>query len=76
MKLDPGEIVPLDIEIWPFTALFHTGETLRLTIAGADINRWPPEQFAPGHDFLANTAPHIIHTGGENRSVPLLPVVP
>ena len=72
----PEGPVQLDIEIWPLTALFHTGETLRLTIAGADINRWPPEQFAPGHDFLANTAPHIIHTGGENRSVLLLPVVP
>ncbi|MFC5719398.1 CocE/NonD family hydrolase [Streptomyces gamaensis] len=70
----PGGPVALDIEIWGFTAHFHAGETLRLTIAGADIRRWPPEQFAPGHDRLNNTAPHVLHTGPDHDSHLLLPL--
>jgi hypothetical protein len=69
-----GEPVALDIEIWPFTAHFHAGETLRLTIAGADIHRWPAEHFVNGHDLLNNTAPHVIHTGGRYDSALLLPL--
>ncbi|MBH1937677.1 CocE/NonD family hydrolase [Streptomyces sp. AV19] len=70
----PDGPVALDIEIWPFTARFHAGETLRLTVAGADLRRWPPEEFAPGHDRLVNTAPHILHTGPEHDSRLLLPL--
>ncbi|GAA3595485.1 CocE/NonD family hydrolase [Kribbella ginsengisoli] len=67
--------IRLDIEIWPITAHFHPGETLRLTIAGADIYRWPAEHFVNGHDFLNNTAPHILHTGADHDCVLRLPVV-
>lgn len=66
--------VALDIEIWPFTAHFHADETLRLTIAGADINRWSPENFVSGHDLLNNTAPHVLYTGGEHASRLRLPI--
>jgi len=31
--LKPGEIVPVDIGIWPMGMLYHAGESLRLTIA-------------------------------------------
>lgn len=66
--------VALDIEIWPFTAHFHAGETLRLTIAGADINRWSPEHFVSGHDLLNNTAPHVLYTDGDHASRLRLPI--
>ena len=71
----PEGPVRLDIEIWPFTTLFHAGETLRLTIAGNDIHRWPADILAPGHDLLNNTAQHIVHSGGESASFLRLPVV-
>ncbi|MFJ2241838.1 CocE/NonD family hydrolase [Streptomyces sp. NPDC087859] len=67
--------VRLDIEIWPITAHCHPGETLRLTIAGADIYRWPAEHLVNGHDFVNNTARHILHTGAEHDSVLLLPII-
>lgn len=69
-----GEPVALDIEIWAFTAHFRPGETLRLTIAGADIYRWGPEYLVNGHDQLNNSAPHILHTGGPYESSLSLPI--
>jgi predicted acyl esterase len=76
IPLPDDEPVSVDIEIWPFTATFAPGETLRLTVAGADIQRYPPQEFAAGHDLLVNTAPHVLHTGGNYPSRLLLPVVP
>jgi predicted acyl esterase len=76
LPLRAGEAVPVDIEIWPFTATFKPGETLRLTVAGADIERYPATAFAPGHDMLVNTAAHVLHTGGRYPSRLLLPVIP
>jgi predicted acyl esterase len=76
IPLPDDEAIPVDIEIWPFTATFEPGETLRLTVAGADIKRYPPQEFAAGHDMLVNTAPHVLHTGGRYSSRLLLPVIP
>ena len=35
--LEPGEVVPVDIEIWPSSTWFAAGETLRLIVQGRDI---------------------------------------
>src|SRR5262249_24832982 len=43
-KLRPGEIVPLDIEIWPSGTRFAAGEKLRLIVQGTDINRYPKDK--------------------------------
>jgi Predicted acyl esterases len=43
-KLNPGEIVPLDIEIWPSSTRFAAGEKLRLIVQGTDINRYPKDK--------------------------------
>ena len=43
-KIPPGEIVPLDIEIWPSGTLFEAGETLRLIVQGGDLNRYPTDR--------------------------------
>ena len=38
LKLAPGEIVPVEIEIWPSSTLFRKGETLRSTVQGGDFS--------------------------------------
>ncbi len=65
-KLRPGEIVPVDIPIWPTAMLFHRGEILEVVVAGHDLV--PPA--LPGYEL---PAPHfksrcVIHTGGRYDS--------
>ncbi|MHC1601002.1 MAG: CocE/NonD family hydrolase [Candidatus Nezhaarchaeales archaeon] len=71
LKLKPGEIVPVDIEIWPSSTLFRRGEKLRLIIQGRDI-------YAPWyrHPRTVNKGEHVIYTGGKYDSHLLIPVVP
>jgi hypothetical protein len=75
--LSPGEIVPVDIEIWPSSTRFDPGETLRLVIAGQDIVRSsvPDAPFAL-HQRTRNRGTHVIHTGGRYDSHLLVPVIP
>lgn len=78
LKLKPGEIVPLDIEIWPSGTRFEQGEKLRLVIQGSDINQYPKDK-APvyfRHEDTVNRGRHIIYAGGETDSYLLVPVVP
>jgi uncharacterized protein len=77
-KLSPGEIVPLDIEIWPSGTRFEAGETLRLVVQGADINQYPKDK-APvyfRHEDTVNRGRHVIHAGGRYDSFLLVPAVP
>jgi uncharacterized protein len=77
-KLMPGEIVPLDIEIWPSGTHFAAGEKLRLIVQGTDINRYTKEQ-APvyfRHEASVNKGRHTIHAGGRYESYLLVPVIP
>jgi predicted acyl esterase len=77
-KLKPGEIVPLEIEIWPSGTRFEQGETLRLIVQGADINQYPKDK-APvyfRHEDSVNRGRHIIHAGGAYDSFLLVPVIP
>jgi predicted acyl esterase len=77
-KLKPGEIVPLDIEIWPSSTRFAAGETLRVTVQGTDINRYP-KTVAPvyfRHEASVNRGRHTVHTGGAHESYLLVPVIP
>lgn len=74
-KVEPGEIVPCDIEIYPTSTLFHAGETLRLIIGGkylvqsGDLDN-PWVAFAD-----LNEGNHTIYTGGQYDSYLLLPLV-
>ena len=76
--LAPAECVPVAIELWPFSARFAAGETLRLVIAGADIYR--PEQGVmlpfPLHEQTRNRGAHIFRTGEGRESFLLLPFIP
>jgi predicted acyl esterase len=77
-RLSPGECVPVDIEIWPFSVSFAAGETLRLVIAGRDIYQ-PEEGLAlpfPLHQQTRNAGTHVLRTGAGHDSFLTLPFVP
>jgi predicted acyl esterase len=71
LKLKPGEVVPVDVEIWPSSTLFRRGEKLRLIVQGKDV-------YAPWykHSWTLNKGEHVIYTGGRYDSCLLVPVVP
>lgn len=71
-----GTPVPIDIEIWPSSTIFNSGETLRIVIQGTDVNKYKEGLFAPGHKNLKNKGKHFIHTGGKYNSHLLLPIIP
>ena len=72
-KLKPGEIVPVDIEIWPLSRFWHKGQKLQLEIAGRYIR---DEWFEPLVWFADNKGEHVIHTGGQYDSYLLVPEIP
>lgn len=74
--LSPGEIVPVDVEIWPSGTLFRAGETLRLVVQGHDLNVYGEQVFAQRHAYTVNAGRHVLHTGGDHDSFLLVPVVP
>ncbi len=76
LKLAPGEIVPLDIEILPTSILFEKGERLRLVVQGSDIYWYPTEGHTNGHLHTVNKGDHVLHTGGRYESFLLVPVIP
>ncbi|HEY4887423.1 MAG TPA: CocE/NonD family hydrolase [Candidatus Dormibacteraeota bacterium] len=75
-RLKPGEIVPVEIEIWPSGTRFQKGEQLQVIIQGSDVQQYPPGVVAMGHSVTRNEGTHIIHTGGRYDSHLLVPVIP
>ncbi len=76
IKLKAGEIVPVEIEIWPSSTLFDKGEKLRLLVQGSDIYYYPEEMHTNGHTATVNKGKHVIHTGGKYDSHILVPIIP
>ena len=76
MKLKPGEIVPVEIEIWPSSTLFERGEKLQVIVQGSDFNMYPGQGATYGHMASVNRGAHIIHTGGAYDSHLLVPLIP
>lgn len=73
--LQPGQPVPLDIEIWPSSTLFRAGECLQLIVGGSDLyifNSGAPEN-RHGAD---NRGRHTILSGPSFESYITLPLVP
>jgi uncharacterized protein len=66
IKLKPGEIVPVEIEIWPSSTLFERGEKLQVIVQGSDIYsyRLPKSQIIE-HGSTVNKGEHVIYTGGK-----------
>jgi len=76
-RLQAGERVPVEIEIWPSSTLFRAGEQLRVIVQGQDVPRdaLPNTPFAR-HENTRNRGTHVIHTGGGTDSHLLIPVIP
>ncbi len=70
-KLQPGEVVPVEIAIQPSSTLYAAGERLQLIIA--------PRVVAPSYPFVKSTdcnrGTHVVHTGGTYDSHLLIPRV-
>jgi predicted acyl esterase len=74
-KLKPGEIVPVEIGLWPYSMRWRAGETLELVISGIDPFA-PPE--AGGSFFgssAINLSKHALHVGGKFDAHLLVPVI-
>lgn len=69
-KVQPGEIVPVEIEILPSSTLFEAGEVLRLSISGRDILEF--SRF--GHDDTVNQGNHSIFASPNQPSHLLVPL--
>lgn len=74
LKLNAGQIVPVEIELWASSMLFEAGERLRVTVLGSDLHA----QEAWKHNGVAsaNRGTHVIHSGGRYDSHLLVPVIP
>jgi uncharacterized protein len=72
-KLSPGEIVPVDIEIYPTSRIWHKGQQIRVQLAGYYVREgW----FEPFFWDLDNKGNHVIHSGGKYDSYLQIPVIP
>lgn len=74
-KLSPGEIVPVDIEIWPHSRFWHKGESIRVEIEGRYIRTEWYEDAKMGFE-PDNGGIHVIHTGGKYDSYLQIPTIP
>ncbi len=73
-KLSPGEVVELEIDLFPVGLLFYPGEQLRLVISARNLlGPMMPmvDDYTP-----ANKGQHVIHTGGTHASYLQLPIAP
>jgi putative CocE/NonD family hydrolase len=71
-KLQPGEIVPVDMGFWPSSTFFAAGETMRLVVSSSEIAKSPPFK----KSVQGNRGVHVLHLGGEYDSHLLAPHVP
>jgi predicted acyl esterase len=69
-KVRPGDIVPVEIEVWPSATLFEAGTALQVTIQGHDAAKYPGH----GHHELVNRGWHTIFTGGPYDSSLTIPL--
>jgi len=68
-KLKAGEIVPVDIALYPSSTFFSAGETLQLIVASNEIIPSPPYR----KDVSYNHGEHVLHFGGNYDSHLLVP---
>ncbi len=71
--LTPGEIVEVQVEIWPTSMVFKKGHRLRLDIQPCDgIGSAPYTHYHADYNVGENT----IHSGGDKELFLLLPIIP
>lgn len=71
LPLAPGEVVAVDVEIWPSATSFDPGEILQLVVRGSDLYT---EALLSHHTDTHNQGRHVLHCGGEHDSQLLIPV--
>jgi uncharacterized protein len=71
--LKPGEIVKVDVEIWPTSMVFRKGHRIRLDIQPRD---GVGSQSYMHYHADYNTGANTVYAGGERESYLLLPVIP
>lgn len=72
-KIQPGEVVPVDVELVPISRFWHKGQSLRIQIAGHYIREgW----FEPLFWDTDNHGDTSVYTGGRYDSYLQIPVVP
>jgi len=74
-KIPPGQIVCLEIPLWPGGIVFQAGESIRLEVKGHEVTlpEFPdlyrvPENLNRGH--------HVVHAGADHPSSIVLPLAP
>jgi predicted acyl esterase len=73
-KLQPGEVVDIEIDLFPIGLTFHEGEQLRFIVSAQNLIGQPMPalcEYTP-----QNSGRHIVHTGGAHASSLQLPLVP
>lgn len=75
LLLQPGEVVPVDVEIVASSTRFFKDESLKITIQGTDIFRNDEIPQMMLHEASANKGKHFIHTGGVFDSYLVMPVI-
>ena len=70
-KMKVGEIVPVDIELYPSSTFFSAGESLQLIMAAEEIISSPPYR----KDASFNHGKHVVHFGGNYDSYLLVPKI-
>jgi predicted acyl esterase len=71
----PGEVVPVEIEIWPGSMVFKRGHRLVLEVASMDDPRIDPFTHTDPKDRI-RSGMNSIHTGDDFDSYLFLPVIP
>jgi predicted acyl esterase len=85
-KLEPGEIVEVDLEIWPASLALPAGYRLALTLQGKDFERPGETGAQKGSGWFLHDDPrdrpasifsgtHTLHSGGGRASYLLLPLL-
>ncbi len=77
LKLNNGEVVPVEIELLPSGTLFKQGETLEFVVKGSEVvkgNSTPGMSTRYEHNETVNKGHHHIHTGGQYDSQLIIPI--
>jgi predicted acyl esterase len=72
-KITPGEIVRLEIPLWPSGIIFQSGESMRLEVKGHEVTlpEFPALDRVPTN---LNRGMHVIHSGPEYPSSLIVPL--
>jgi putative CocE/NonD family hydrolase len=72
LPLEPCQIAPVDIELYPSSTFFAAGESLELIISSNEIIPSPPYV----KNVSINRGIHVVHCGGDYDSHLLVPIIP